>query len=362
MTIGIREVPPIRKAVMTAASILLIGALAAAAAGALQRDAVSIPDEENIYTGEAFVMDTFLSQQVWGEGGEALIADVEALAARLEAHWSAYQEGSVPDMVNKAAGKEPMVLSEEDFAIVEKVYDFSLQSGGRFDLTIAPLVKLWGINAGRTAPPAEEEIEAALAYTGLSHIQLDREKQSVFLDEPGAELDFGGSMKGYAVEQALALYQQSGITGGILDLGGNVAVTGTNPSREDGSFAIGLRDPLGEGYYAVLRAADRVICTSGGYERYFDYNGERYHHILDPQTGWPAETDLLSVTVIGEDGLYCDCLSTLFFMEGLEAVQQHLEEPDYALIAVDEKKRVWLSPSLKESFILRQESGYRLAE
>ncbi len=352
----------IRKAIIAAASALLAAALAGAAAAAFRRDAVSIPDGEKVYTSETFVMDTLLSQQAWGEEAEALIADVEALAAGLESRWSAYQEDSVPDMVNKAAGKAPVTVPEKDFSIIEKVYGFSRQSNGRFDLTVAPLTKLWGISAGRTAPPADREIKAALGLVGLSHIQLDRTACSVFLDTPGAELDFGGSMKGYAVEQALALYQQSGITGGILDFGGNVAVTGTNPNREDGSFAIGLRDPLGEGYYGVLRAADKVICTSGGYERYFDYDGTRYHHILDPQTGWPAETDLLAVTVVGEDGLLCDCLSTLFFIEGLESVQQHLDEPGYGLAVVDKEKRVWLSPSLKGSFSLRQESGYRLAE
>lgn len=361
--VAIRGMRAVLALLAAAAAVILIWT------SALRRqkeDAVSIPDPEIVYTGEDFVMDTFVTQKVWDEDGEELILAVNALFHDLEDAWSAYEEGSVPAGINAMAGVSPQVVSAGEFEIIEKVYDFSVKTEGRFDLTIAPLVKLWGISSGQTEIPAAGEISAALSYVGLDGVHLDSENSTVFLDRPGMELDFGGSLKGYAVEQALAYYQQSGVQGALVSLGGNVAATGKKPSEGGGTedFSIGLRDPEGSAsdYYGVLRLNDRVICTSGGYERYFEKDGKRYHHILDPQTGYPAETDLLAVTVIGEDGLLCDCLSTWLYMEGLDNVKAHLNETDYSVIAVDNDRQIWLSPSLKEAFTLREDSGYRMAD
>ena len=331
----------------------------------LNQDEVSIPEPEIVYTGEDFVMDTFVTQQVSAENGEELILQVNELLHDLEVEWSAYASGSVPDRINAMAGVSAVEVTEEQYELIQKVYDFSVFTGGRFDPTIAPLVKLWGITSGQTEVPSADRISWALSYVSLSNIILDPEAHTVRLDRPGVELDFGGSVKGYAVEQALAFYQQSDVQGALISLGGNVAATGKRPAADGGEtdFTIGLRDPQGSAndYFGVLRLSDRVICTSGGYERYFEQDGKIYHHILDPETGYPAETDLLSVTVIGTDGLLCDCLSTWLYMEGLDNLKEHLNEKNYSVIAVDNESRIWMSDSLSAAFTLREDSGYTMA-
>lgn len=327
---------------------------------------VSIPGPEILYTGEDFVMDTFVTQKVSAENGEELILAVNDLLHDIEAEWSAYRDGSVPAKINAKAGVSPEEITDEQYEIIRDVYDFSVYTEGRFDLTISPLVKLWNITSGEASVPSADKISHALSYIGLENITLDDEAKTVYLDRPGVELDFGGSLKGYAVERALEFYQQSGAKGAMISIGGSVAVTGKKPG-EDGEktdFRIGLRDPLGSAsdYYGVLTASDKVICSSGAYERYFEEDGVVYHHILDPMTGYPAKSDLLSITVISEDGLLCDCLSTWLYMGGLSLVKEHLNEPDYSVIAVDEAKRVWISDSLTGAFTLRDGSGYEMAE
>ena len=332
----------------------------------LDQDAVSIPEPEIVYTGEDFVMDTFVTQKINADDGEEMILEVNEMLHDLEAEWSAYQENSVPSKINAMAGVSPVEVSAEQYDIIRRVYDFSLSTEGEFDLTVAPLVKLWNITSGEAKVPSADKISHALSYVGLDGITLDDEAKTVYLDRPGVELDFGGSLKGYAVEQALRYYQQSDAQGALISLGGNVAATGKKPAADGGEedFRIALRDPAGSAsdYFGVLTLTDKVICTSGAYERFFEQDGKIYHHILDPQTGYPAETDLLSVTVIGEDGLLCDCLSTWLFMGGVDLVSEHLNEVDYSIIAVDDQNRIWMSDALSEHFTLREDCGYTMAE
>lgn len=364
-----------REGIAIRALRIIVSLLAAAAAVSLcymmvqkklEPGDVSIPEPEILYTGEDFVMDTFVTQKVSAGNGEELILSVNDLLHDIEAEWSAYRDGSVPAKINAKAGVSPVEITAEQYEIIRDVYDFSVSTEGRFDLTVSPLVKLWNITSGEAVVPSADKISHALSYIGLENITLDDEAKTVYLDRPGVELDFGGSLKGYAVEQALEFYQQSGVKGAMISIGGSVAVTGEKPT-EDGEgapFRIGLRDPLGTAsdYYGVLTLSDKVICSSGAYERYFEQDGVVYHHILDPMTGYPAESDLLSITVISEDGLLCDCLSTWLYMGGLSLVKEHLNEPDYSIIAVDEAKRVWLSDDLTGAFTLRDGSGYEMAE
>ncbi|MBR6790877.1 MAG: FAD:protein FMN transferase [Oscillospiraceae bacterium] len=329
-------------------------------------DPVSIPEPEILYTGEDFVMDTFVTQKVSADNGSEVILDVNELLHDLEAEWSAYRDGSVPAKINAAAGALPAEVTAEQYDIIRKVYDFSVMTGGRFDLTVSPLVKLWNITSGEAVVPSADRISTALSHVGYENIVLDDEAKTVFLPRPGIQLDFGGSLKGYAVEKALEYYQQSGVEGAMISIGGSVAVTGKKPAEDGGvtDFRVGLRDPLGSpsDYYGVLTLADQVICSSGGYERYFEQDGVVYHHILDPDTGYPAESDLLSVTVISGDGLLCDCMSTWLYMGGTELVKEHLDREDYSVIAVDEERKIWMSDDLAEHFVLRDGSGYEMAK
>lgn len=333
----------------------------------LEPDVVSsIPEPEILYTGEDFVMDTFVTQMVSADNGEELIHGVNELLHSMEDEWSAYQDGSVPAKINAKAAVSPVEVTDEQYAVIRDIYDFSAMTEGRFDLTIAPLVKLWNITSGEAVVPPANRISSALSHVGYENVLLDDEAKTVYLSRPGVELDFGGSVKGYAVEKVLDYYRDNDVDGAMISIGGSVAVTGKKPIEDGGEtdFRIGLRDPLGKAsdYYGVLTLADKIICSSGAYERYFEQDGVVYHHILDPMTGYPAESDLLSVTVVSEDGLLCDCLSTWLYMGGSDLVREHLNEADYSVIAVDDEMQIWMSDDLEEHFTLRQGVSYKMAE
>lgn len=317
---------------------------------------------DTVSSDETFLMDTVVTQTVYGENGEKLIGEAVELLRQIENTYSSYLDGSVTGKINANAGVAPVAVSPEELNVIKRCVEFSAQSGGLFDLTIAPLVKLWDITGEHPQVPSDEEIAEAQALIDYRNVIVDEGKNTVYLSQPGMELDFGATVKGYAVQKVLELYRQSGVTGALLSLGGNVASYGEKP---DGSpFRTGIRDPKGDAsdYFAILEVSDEVIATSGAYERYFEQDGKIYHHILNPKTGYPCESDLLSVTVVSKDGLLCDYLSTLFYMLGKEAVASHLEEDEYGLIAVDLQGNIYISPHLEEHFTLMEDSPYILAD
>ena len=315
-----------------------------------------------VSTDETFLMDTIVTQTVYGENSKQIIDETVDRMKEIESTYSSYLEGSVVSKINENAGIAPVSVDSEERNVIKRCVTFSEQSDGLFDLTISPLVKLWNITGDEPHLPSDEEIAKAQALIDYRNVLIDDKAGTVYLTQPGMELDFGATVKGYAVQKVLELYRESGITGGILSLGGNVAAFGTKPDGT--SFRTGIRDPKGTAadYFAILELNDQVIATSGAYERYFEQDGKIYHHILNPKTGYPCDSDLLSVTVVSEDGLLCDYLSTLFYMLGKDAVVDHLEENEFSLLAIDEEGRVYISPRLREHFTLLDSSPYVLAD
>lgn len=315
-----------------------------------------------VATDETFLMDTIVTQTVYGPNSSIIIGEAVDLMKDIEKTYSSYLDSSIISEINANAGVSPVPVGEEERNVIKRCVEFSEQSDGLFDLTIAPLVKLWNITGDEPHIPTEEEIAAALPLIDYRNVIVNEEKSTVYLSHPDMELDFGATVKGYAVQKVLELYRQSDIAGGILSLGGNVAAFGKKP---DGSaFRTGIRDPHGTAadYFAILEMSDQVIATSGAYERYFEQDGKIYHHILNPLTGYPCESDLLSVTVVSEDGLLCDYLSTMFYMLGKESVVSHLNENSYSLIALDEQGKIYISPRIMEHFTLLDSSPYVFAD
>ncbi|MEG2596845.1 MAG: FAD:protein FMN transferase [Oscillospiraceae bacterium] len=312
------------------------------------------------FTSETFLMDTVVTQKVYGKNGEKVIGMALKILKDIEKDYSSYLPKSVVSEINAASGISPVTVSPEMFRVIRRCALFSEKSGGIFDLTISPLIKLWNITGDHPSIPSPEEILTAQKRMDYRLVSFNEKEHTVFLTKPDMALDFGATVKGYAAQKVLHLYQESDLTGALLSLGGNIAVFGT---KSDGSpFSIGLRDPLGDAgdYFATLSATETVIATSGAYERFFEQDGKIYHHILDPKTGYPAESDLLSVSVISPDGLLADYLSTVLFMMGTDAVKDHLDDERFSLVAVDQNHRVYVSPNVKKQFQLTS-SSYTLA-
>lgn len=240
-----------------------------------------------------FCMDTVMDLQIWGKDAEEALDSIQQMLLGLEKTWSSTQGNSVIGRLN---WQEDVTLSQEEAALLERVEALSLRTGGAFDPKMRRVSLAWGFLNQTYSVPTKEEIAAA--------------RQT-------PEWDLGGAVKGYAGQQAANLLAQLDIDRAILNLGGNVQTYGEKP---DGSpWQVGIQNPDGGDYIGVLSVEGTMaIVTSGDYQRYFEENGIRYHHILNPETGYPADSGLRSVTVICREGLTADTLSTALFVMGLE--------------------------------------------
>jgi len=220
--------------------------------------------------------------------------------------------------INAAAGKTPINVHEDLFYVIEKAKYFAQLSEGAFDPTVGPLVSLWGIGKNSHIP-SQEEIENLLPLINWRNIELDASAYTVFLKLEGMALDLGAIAKGYAADEAVRIAKQAGVTRGIIDLGGNVFVFGEKKDKT--LWKVGIQNPNERRGDAIgfLQTTEKTIVTSGIYERYFEENGKSYHHIFDPFQGYPAQNGLLSVTVITDNSMNADALSTAVFVLGYKA-------------------------------------------
>lgn len=283
----------------------------------------------------------------------------DALYERLmEIHdtMTAFTAGSDIARVGEASGVSPAEVSGDTFAVIQTAQEVSVLSGGAFDITIGPLVRLWDIGAPNAHVPLEEEIQAARLLVDYRTLVMDDARQSVFLPVSGQRLDLGGIAKGHAGDEAARILEAHGIEHAIVDLGGNIILRGGKP--DGGPWRVGLKTPVaGEtGYLGILSLSDGAVVTSGGYQRFFEEDGITYHHILDPRTGRPAAAGLLSVTVVCQSSTRADALSTACFVLGLSGGKALIEGLDGAEgIFVTEEKQVYLTPGLVGLFSLTDE-------
>lgn len=259
--------------------------------------------------------------------------------------------------LNRNSGTSSVKISESTYFLMEKGHYYSDVSGGLFDISIGPLVSLWGIGTEDAKVPSVSEIEKAVKLVDYRKISLvhDQEKgeYSAFLEKQGMQVDLGAIAKGYIADQVKELVTGRGVNSAIINLGGNVLLVGKKP---DGSFfRIGIQDPFDNRgkYLGILEAEDVSIVTSGIYERYFEEDGRIYHHILDPVTGFPVENEIMGISVITEKSVDGDALSTALFMLGLEKAVDFVNSRDSIdAIIISRDKKIYLAGNFSERFRL----------
>ncbi len=264
--------------------------------------------------------------------------------------------------VNRYAGNRPVAVSEETFFVVLEALRFAELTGGAFDPTVLPLFRLWGMGTEDAAVPPIEEILEVLEFVDYEAVELDPEQRTVYLTRPGMALDLGGIAKGYAVNEAGRVLREAGVRHAILDYGGDIVTIGTRP--DDTPWRIGVQHPNGRRgqFLGILESTDESVVSSGAYERYFTQNGTRYHHIFDPETGYPSLAGLTSVTVVGADAATTDALSTAIFVMGLEEGLELIESiPGYEAIIATGDGRIYLTGDLASRF-QRRADEYELVE
>jgi thiamine biosynthesis lipoprotein len=224
--------------------------------------------------------------------------------------------------INRQAGIEPVSVRADLLGVLEKALYYAELSGGAFDPTIGPLVKLWGIGTGSQRVPSGDEIAVALALVGWRDLAIDRDAGTAFLRREGMALDLGAIAKGYAADEALRIAREGGARRAVLDFGGNIAVLGWRDGKgaEPLPWRIGIQNPLGErgAYIGILPVHDASVVTSGVYERFFEAGGTHYHHILSTANGYPVDNGLLSVSIVMDNSVDADGLSTAVFALGFE--------------------------------------------
>ena len=292
-----------------------------------------------------FAMDTVMTLRLYEGGNEALLADAEARVRELEGLLSVTDEGSEIYAANHSGG--PVQLSEDTARVLERALQLCRRTDGALDVTVYPVVRAWGFTTGDYRVPDRAELAELLERVDYTRVSL---AGSTLTLPEGMELDLGAVAKGYTGDMLMDLLEEEGVTSAIVELGGNVQALGAKP---DGSpWRVAVQAPEG-GYAAALEIVDKAVVTSGGYQRYFEQDGETYWHIIDPAAGCPARSGLASVTVVAEEGVLCDGLSTALFVMGADRAADFWREAgDFDFVLLDEEGGVTITEGLEDSFSL----------
>ncbi len=277
-------------------------------------------------SAQSFHFDTVCSVTVYeldnqnDEVNEAkkIMDEVFALCDEYEGLLSRTREGTDIYRINHAGGRA-VKCDERTIDAIEKGLEYSKLSGGDFDITIGAVSSLWDFHSESPRPPSEADIRKAVKHVGHEKVLIAGDEVS--LTDPEAVLDLGGMAKGYIADRICEHMKKRGVKSAVISLGGNVVCIGKKETEKGGGdFRIGIETPYSDqtSISGSVDMHDGTAVTSGVYERYFEADGKKYHHILDPKTGYPADTDLLSVTLLGREGSSCDCdaLATICLMKG----------------------------------------------
>ena len=321
-------------------------------------------------------MDTLITLTAYGENAGSALDQAEQEVNRLDSLLSTGMADSEISRLN-AAGS--LVLSEDSRSIIEKSLQLYEETGGLFDITVYPLMQLWGFAHKSTDPlsealreqddssgssssasgpryhvPTTEELADALSRVGSDRLDYN-EKTGVLTLGEGQSIDLGGIAKGYTSQRLMDLFRDAGLTSAMVSLGGNVQCLGRKPDGSD--YVIAIRNPFDPqaDYAAVLKVHDAAVITSGGSERYFtdEATGRIYQHIMDPETGRPAESDLASVTIVTSDGMLGDGLSTALYIMGNEKAAAFWQENSsrFQLLLIGLDGKIYVSEGLAERML-----------
>jgi thiamine biosynthesis lipoprotein len=320
------------------------------------------PVEDTSVSRTQFVLGTVVTIALYEGGSEEILDQVFNRLLEIENLMSANLDASEIGRINSQAGLEPVRVSDETLAVIEKGIYYGQVSDGAFDITMEPVVHLWNIGTEEAKVPDMSVLAQRVAKVDYQKVQINRQDQTVFLPEKGMGLDLGGIAKGYAADEIVRLLEGQGVSEAMLNLGGNVYAMGM---KEGASlWKIGIQNPFDSrnAYFGIASIANKSVVTSGPYERYFEEDGKRYHHIFDSSTGLPIENEIASVSVIADLSMDGDALSTTLYAMGIDNGIKLVETlPGVECIFVNQDKAVTISSGLKESFTL-ENSEYHFAQ
>lgn len=334
----------LKKTAVAAMCVILAAGMTACGkkADSAQSESVS---ENDKYSSDIFAMDTYMSLTAHGAKAQDAVTAAVHEIQRLDAMFSV---GNTDSDVTTANMQGSATVSDETAYLVEQSLEISRKTDGAFDITIYPVMELWGFTTKNYKVPQADELQETLKRVSYENVSL---KDHELVLKNNAQIDFGGIAKGYTSSRVMQIFKEYGIEHGMVNLGGNVQTLGT---KTDGTaWRVAIQSPQGGNQYlGILETSDQAVITSGGYERYFEENGVTYHHIIDPKTGYPSDSDLTSVTIVCADGTKADALSTSFFVMGLQKAESFYENTDldFDVILLTKDNQIYISEGIAQNF------------
>ncbi|MEO1770944.1 FAD:protein FMN transferase [Candidatus Enterococcus ferrettii] len=324
---------------------------------------------EEPYSKESFSLGTYIRIRIYDEGKEETLQLAFDRINELEEKLTTDSENqsSEIEQINRQAGIQPVKVSPDVYQLVKTAANYSKQSDGGFNYMIGAITQLWRIGREDARKPEQDEIDEALKKVDFHKVSFSEEEQTIFLQESGMQIDLGAIAKGYITDEVVKTLKKQGVTSAILDLGGNIYVLGNNPNQKDGRWNVGVQDPnLARGVtIGSLKTTNQTIVTSGIYERKLEIGNQVYHHIFDSTTGYPHENDLASVSIITDQSIDGDALSTLVYSKGIKAGLEYVEQKTDAstsAIFVSKDNQVYVTKGLEDNFKLSKGNGYTLGD
>ena len=328
-------------------TMILISILAIGNIGCAKEDTNQPISRTEIFMG------TPISIKLYNGGNQKALDKAFKKIVEIEDAVSINKENTEITKLNESAGIEKVKLSDISYDILKKGIEYSRLSNGSYDISIGPLVKLWSIGLEGARVPSEEEINNTIDYIDYNNIKINDSTKEAFLTKKGMEVDLGSIAKGYAADEVAKILKQEGVNSAIIDLGGNIYALGSKNS--DSNWKVGIQDPFNDRGEVIgsLEVSDKTVVTSGIYERFIEKDGVKYHHILNPKTGYPYETDIAGVSIIAENSIDADALSTLTFTKGVKEGLKFVEGlDDVDAIFITNDKQIYITENIKSNFKL----------
>jgi len=308
---------------------------------------------------EYYSLGTIIQFKVYGNKALQAIDKAINKINDIDDKMSVFKGNSELSKINYNAGKGATKVGKDTYLVIKKAVEYSALSGGAFDPTIRPVVGLWGIHTDHTRIPNKDEIHDKIKLVNYKDIILNEKDSSVMLKNEQQELDLGGIAKGFAADEVRNIFQKTKIENAIIDLGGNIFAMG---SKIDGTpWNIGIQNPIksrGE-FVGIIGVTNKSVVTSGNYERYFASDGKRYHHLIDPLTGNPSVSGIISATIISDHSIDGDALSTCAFIMGVDTGMTLIESmKGVDAIFITENKMIYATSGIKENFKLLNNDFY----
>lgn len=319
----------------------------------------SCSKQEVVLSDQTFALDTLIDIKIYqysnDKNDESVIDDSFKLIKSLEDILSVHFEGSDVYNIKANAGKQPVEVNEITYRLIKDSIKFSELTDGLFDVTTGPLIDLWAIDPPNGHLPSQNELDVAIPLIDYHKINFQKDNR-IMLEDEGMIINLGAIAKGSIADEVKNFLLQKGVTHAMINLGGNVLLIGSKP--DGSSFKIGIQDPNDDrgAYLMSIQAADEAIVSSGDYERYFVYEGETYHHILNPKTGFPADTNIKQVTIVAPNSQMADGLSTSVLLLGLKKGIDLVEATEQVeAIFITKDNMIYITDGLKDKYKIQDD-------